>query len=257
MIDFTEQDFKRLVTDKNFAIEVLCSRSYEMLRAAFYLYAEKQEKKGEIIDLITYAVDVHLDSVMKFIVIHDLSLAMGNLTVIGLKNLYILGAPKVMEFFDPLQKALSYIEIKEIGKQQGKEEIFAEILSKKDDGIQFNRFRGFHTTFTDEQLSIHYNGLKGKYINKNTTLNNYIAVFRESNLPANFKPVMWMLLNDKRQPNKTALREFLTLALGKSPYQNTISICFTDQKGEKILLAKPKNGEFSNHYSFFEKLFKD
>jgi hypothetical protein len=255
MGNYGEQDFNRLIKDKDFAFEVLLYNSHDLLRSAFNLYSKEPSKMNDIIYSIDISVDNHLSTKNKLKVIHDLLLELEHFSVVGTKNLYLIGSTKIIDFKRELSNTLQLILEREEGKILGTEDIF-KMLHPKKDSIDYSKETGFSCNLTDEQLTIHHKELLGKYIDKYTSQKNYIAVFRRSFLPVKFIPIKWILLNDKKRPNKTALREFLTLALGKSPYQKTISICFTDQKGHEILLAKPKAGEFSNHYSFFEELIR-
>jgi len=116
---------------------------------------------------------------------------------------------------------------------------------------------GFQSSLEPPQIENLFNSLiNGDYIDKNTNPDHFKAVFKNEPLPEGFKPIKWILLNNKKQPHKTALREFLTLALGKSPDRVTINTCFIDSKGRNIQLAKPKVKEFLNYYSNFEKMLK-
>jgi len=252
MSNFNEQDFKRLINDKDFAFEMLMYNSHELLRSAYNLYSEEPNRMNEIINTISFAVEIHLNTKDKYKVIHALSTEIRSLPVLGIRNLYSLGSAKIVAFNNELDKALAYIEIKEEGKIQERAEILKKILPKNNSRI------GFDTELSVERIKIVYNAFKGgNIIDKSTKYTDFSEVFRKSILPNSFQEVKWILLNRAGKPHKTALREFLTLALGKSPDQKTINSCFTDRQGHKILLAKPKINEFSNYYTFFEKLFKD
>ena len=113
---------------------------------------------------------------------------------------------------------------------------------------------GFKSSLTDEQKEKLYNQMQGNYIDGN--LNHFKAIFINEVLPFKFEKVKWIKLNRKKEPHKTALREFLTLVLGYSPDQKTLNSCISDSNGNNIQLAKPKAGEYSNSYSSFENMIK-
>lgn len=252
MIKFNEQDFSRLEKDKDFANEILLYYSDEMLRAAYNLYRKEPNKMNEIIGTIGYAVDKHLDTKEKFKVIHALSTEKSSGAVFGFRNLHSLGASKMLEFNSALDEMLNYIEIKEEGRLQERNEI---LHPKKKNIIAYDTLKGFQTSLTATELIVLYASLiKGRYIDKGTKLTNFIAVFSDSYLPKDFIPVKWILVNREQKPHKTALREFLTLALGVSPNKKTVRTCFTDGIGNEILLLKPRRIQPSNHYNDFEKL---
>lgn len=253
MDGFTEQDFERLIEDKGFAEEALLFKSNEMLRSAYQLCSKEPEKRDKIIRLISWAILTHLNSKDKFKVIHALSLGMRSGFVLGLRNLYSLGASKVIEFNNALGDSLSYIEIKEGGKVLERKEIIKELNQK---GKNIAR-KGFKTELTHERIKTLFEALKGEYIDKGTKLKNFTAVFRDSPLPEDFLEVKWILENREGRPHKTALREFLTFVLGKSPNQKITTDCFLDRYGMVIQLSKPKVSQASNHYIFFQKLFKE
>lgn len=255
MSKYNEQDFSRLRKDKDFANEVLLFRTSELLIGAVELYLNDPTQKDNVVNSISYAVEKHLNSKNKFKVIHDIYKEIRKVTVI--KRLMPSNNNKIENFIRALDSTLQWIEDKEEGKIQEREEILMEMHQKAENIILYNTLTGFQTTLTDEEIRIHHDKLiKGGYIDKSTKLINYTAVFRDLFLPDEFIPVKWILLTPKKKPHKTALREFLTLALGKAPDQKTINICFTDRNGSIIKLAKPKRNEFSNYYKDFEELFK-
>jgi hypothetical protein len=252
---YNEQDFSRLIEEKDFANEVLLHKSHDLLRSAFDLYSKEPDKMNDVIYSIDISIDKHFNTKDKLKVIHILSQELKSFSIVGIRNLYKMGSVKVIEFINELSNTLIRMQDREEGKILEREDIYKNLHQKKVNPDYCKQI-GFKSAFTDEQLAKHHQELSGKYISKNTNLANYIAVFKGTSLPVKFVPIKWILLNDKKDPNKTALREFLTLALGKSPDQKTIDICFTDRNGEKIKLAKPKRHEYSKYFAEFEKLLK-
>lgn len=115
--------------------------------------------------------------------------------------------------------------------------------------------RGYKSNITSEHLDKIYNQLiDGGYIYKKTIRDHFKAIFRDDPLPNGFKKVKWILMNRKREPHKTAFREFLTLTFGKAHLQKISNAFFTDSSGNSIELAKPKRGEHSNFYIDLEKI---
>ncbi|MEI8201616.1 MAG: hypothetical protein WCH34_01300 [Bacteroidota bacterium] len=116
--------------------------------------------------------------------------------------------------------------------------------------------KSFETTLTEPQLKKLFDELiKGNYINPETDLKQLKAIFNAEVIESR-KKVKWILLSRKKQPHKTALRELLTLILGKRPEQKIVDVCFTDNLGNPIVLPKPKNNEPSNYYADLEKMIK-
>ncbi len=114
----------------------------------------------------------------------------------------------------------------------------------------------FKTKLTDLQLNHFFEYLKIECIDKNTSYNLFRAVFNGKGYASNEK-IKWILLNKKKVPHKSALREFLELTIDGKPTQKIIDNWFSDVKGEPIKLAKPKKGEYSNYFSDFEKALKE
>ena len=81
--------------------------------------------------------------------------------------------------------------------------------------------KGFQSILNDKKTETLFEQLKGSYIDKSTDEDCFKAIFKNEALPdgKTFEPVKWILLNRKKQPHKTALRELLTLVTGKSPDQ--------------------------------------
>jgi hypothetical protein len=249
MSDFNEQYFSRLRKDKDFANEVLLYKSHELLKIAFDLYLKEPDRMNEIINSIGYSIDKHLNTKNKLKVIHVISKEMGSLQVIGLRNLYFIGNTKITEFNKKLYNTLQWIEDKEEGKIQERDDILKALQQKQKNIFTDTSLTGFQSTLADEKVELLYNQLLDKYIDKETKLDYFKAIFKNDSLPDGFKPVKWIFQNKKKQPHKTALREFLALALGKSPDQKTINICFTDRKGGKIQLAKPKKDLYTDYWA--------
>lgn len=99
----------------------------------------------------------------------------------------------------------------------------------------------FQTNLNTDQLKELFKHLiNEKYIAK-TNEENFLQVFGKISVQDSFfEPLKWLLLNDKAEPHKTALREFLTVVIGKAPNQQIINSCITDVNGKIIKLAKPK-----------------
>ena len=123
-----------------------------------------------------------------------------------------------------------------------------------DTGIQ--PVKSFDPTLTKPQLQKLFDELiKGNYIHPETDFKQFSDIFNAEVIESNQR-VKWILESNKRKPHKTALRELLTLILGKSPEQKIVDACFTDILGDPIKLAKPKKNEYSNYYANFEKMIK-
>lgn len=124
---------------------------------------------------------------------------------------------------------------------------------KKDEDTTKTVLTGFQSSLSDKQLDDLYSKM-GNYFD--ATPANFKAIFTNEALPFKFEKVKWIKLNRKKEPHKTALREFLTLVLDYSPDQKTLNSCISDSNGNNIQLAKPKAGEYSNSYSYFENMIK-
>jgi hypothetical protein len=145
MSNFTEQDFSRLIIDKDFATEILLYNSHELLRSAYNLYSKEPDRMNAIINMIGYAVETHLDTKDKLNVIHTLSKEMRSGVVLGLRNMYFLGSLKITEFNKVLNCVLARIENKEEGRIQERADILKEIQPKKKNITR----KGFQSTLTD------------------------------------------------------------------------------------------------------------
>lgn len=252
MSDFSEQYFSRLRKDKDFANEVLLYKSHELLKSAFDLYLKEPDRMNEIINSIGYSIDKHLNTKNKLKVIHVILKEMGSLQVIGLRNLYFIGNNKITEFNKELYNTLQGIEDREEGKLQEREDILKEIHQRGETINDYTTRQGFQNTLTDKQIEILYNKLKGKYIDNNTNLNDFKAIFKNELLPPDIKKVKWIFLNQKKGPNQTSLREFLKATMQfktKEPDQNIIDNCFTDSKGDKLILGKNKASVYTERWA--------
>jgi len=248
MSNFTEQDFSRLIIDKDFATEILLYNSHELLRSAYNLYSKEPDRMNAIINMIGYAVETHLDTKDKLNVIHTLSKEMRSGVVLGLRNMYFLGSLKITEFNKVLNCVLAHIENKEEGRIQERADILKEIQPKKKNITR----KGFQSTLTDEQIKFLYNKVKGEYIDDKTFLKDFKAIFKTEQLPKSFIKVKWIFLNPKKRAHQTSLREFLKAAMQfetKEPDQNIIDNCFTDSNGDKLILGKNKVSAYTERWA--------
>jgi hypothetical protein len=105
----------------------------------------------------------------------------------------------------------------------------------------------FSWTASQAQKEALWEALKGAgYIDKGTTKEAFTAIFSGSEIDINLLPVTWICKNRKGTVNKTALREFLTLLLGKFQ-EKIVPLCFIDINKYPISLNKPKKNEYSTY----------
>jgi len=125
-----------------------------------------------------------------------------------------------------------------------------EILKGESVGIE----KSFFWTGSQAQLEALCEALKSAgYIHPATTNKVFAAIFSGIEIDANFHQVTWIKKNPKGTTHKTALREFLTLLLGKFPGK-TVPLCFMDINKSPISLNKPKKGEYSNYCGELEEI---
>jgi hypothetical protein len=116
------------------------------------------------------------------------------------------------------------------------------------DYMEKSKIKSFKCEFPDEQLNRICKELINKeYINQETTLEQFRAVFTAQSI-VNIKPIKWTLLTIRKEPHKTAFRDFLSLMTNETIKQNIVNSCFTDNQGNTIKLAKPKKNEKSRYY---------
>jgi hypothetical protein len=253
MDNFSGQDFIRLRKDKVFANEVLLYQSRGLMKSAIDLLVKKPEMKKDLINSICYSVDKHLSTKDKFKVIHAILNERGNLQIIGLRNLNSISSSEIIDFFEELTNTFNWIEDKEEGKILEREDILKELLQNKDIMEENNTGKGFLSNLTDTQIDNLYKKLiTGKYIDKNTILKDFKAVFNNELLPKNFKKIKWILMSRVKKPHQTSLREFLRvtmLFMKKEPDQDTIDWCFSDIHGNNIVLGKNKTTASTEYWT--------
>ncbi len=94
--------------------------------------------------------------------------------------------------------------------------------------------------------------IDAKYIHHETTKEAFKSIFSGGEV-SSLNGVRWIKKNNKGGVNKTALREFLTLLLGKFQ-EKTVPLCFLDINRKTISLNKPKADEYSTHYKELESI---
>jgi hypothetical protein len=192
MNESDEQFFIRLRKDKTFANEVLIFKSRELLKRAINFYCKEIGKKDDIINSIGYSIDKHLSSKDKFKVIHTIYIDSYNLSVLGIKNLFSIGSNALKEFIGALNNLLTDIEIREESKIYERSEI-ANLLQKVPKKTK-EPLTGFQSKCTDEMIEHLFNSFSGDFIDSNTTLEQFRAIFKRSALPVGFS-IEWQKSN--------------------------------------------------------------
>jgi len=155
------------------------------------------------------------------------------------EQIYLLTHENINEIFEPLREycLIVFRALDELEEQRTKE------LEGENTGLRYLSWRG--TNKQKEQL---FNRLiEARFIDQETEFKTFEAIFSGSEIVRPFHRVTWIKTNPKGGAHKAALREFLTLLLGKFN-EKVVPFCFIDEQGNPIKLSKPKIIEPSNYF---------
>lgn len=111
---------------------------------------------------------------------------------------------------------------------------------------------GFKSKLIEKQIEKIWNLLiANEFIDEDTLLKNFKAIFSKKKLPADFVAVKWIHLNKRKKPNQTSLREFLKVCMvfeTMQPDQETTDTCISDINGGKIVFSGFKKDHYTEHY---------
>jgi hypothetical protein len=77
--------------------------------------------------------------------------------------------------------------------------------------------KGVQSKLRHKQLQTLFWKIGGIYINGITDVEHFMAICEDDILPIGFEPIKWTFLTSKKEPHKTAFREFLKLIYEKIP----------------------------------------
>ena len=119
--------------------------------------------------------------------------------------------------------------------------------------------RGFDSQLSIEVLNSIFQQMTNEGFIKGR-IKDFEAIFNNQPLH-NIEPLVW-LKNHNNKGNKTALRDILTIMLGKLNFNSKenskrISHSFIDTRNNRMELNSPKQGQYSKYYRQFDDIIKE